>query len=140
MRSFLFLAALALAGCGDAAPDLSIHDAWARATPGTAAAVYLTVDNRGGGGDELVGVSLAGARDAAVHRTSMDGGVMRMRRVDRLAIEARSKVELAPGGLHVMATGLSRPLVAGQSVEARLRFARSGERAVLVRIEALGPR
>ena len=44
------------------------------------------------------------------------------------------RVQFRPGGDHVMLTGLREPLKAGTSTELRLRFDRSGERRVELRI------
>lgn len=128
------LLAILLLACGPAqrgAPDIEVDGAWARATtPGkTATAAYLTITNRGTIDDALLGVT-SGAGVAQVHSTSMAGGVMRMRKRDRLAIPAGATVKLEPGGTHLMLTGLQGPLAAGRKVDLTLRFERSGERKV----------
>jgi len=128
------LLALLLAACGPAqggAPDIELADAWARATaPGkSASAAYLTISNRGTADDALIGVT-SSAGSAQVHSTSMDGGIMRMREVKRLAIPAGESVKLEPGGTHIMLARLSGPLAGGAKVELRLRFEKSGERTV----------
>jgi copper(I)-binding protein len=64
----------------------------------------------------------------------MAGGIMRMRKLHRLPLPARAPVKLEPGGTHVMLTGLREPLVAGGNIELRLRFEKSGERTVAVRV------
>jgi hypothetical protein len=55
---------------------------------------------------------------------------MTMRPVRALTIPARSAVALAPGGLHLMMTGLKRPLRAGDRFPVTLIFARAGKRVV----------
>jgi copper(I)-binding protein len=83
--------------------------------------------------DRLVEVRSPVARRAEVHATSMDGGVMRMRRAGPIAVGPGAPVLLEPGGLHLMLYGLDQPLVAGQRVPLELRFEKSG----VVRAEAL---
>ena len=51
-----------------------------------------------------------------------------------LAIPAGSTVELKPGGSHVMVTGLGGPLRAGDTLKLTLRFDKSGDRPVDVRV------
>ena len=62
----------------------------------------------------------------------MDGGVMRMRRMDGgLTISSGGTLTLAPGGFHLMFIGPKHPFVAGQTVTATLRFGRGvGPRGV----------
>ena len=59
---------------------------------------------------------------------------------DGLAIPAGETVKLEPGGHHVMLVGLRQPLTSGQQVELSLRFEKSGERKLPVRIgeDAMG--
>ena len=132
------LLALLLSCTRDQPPaDIVIGHGWARETaPGqSAAAVYLTVTNRGAGTDRLAEVDPPGAAAASLHSSSSDGGVARMRSLpDGLAIPAHSTVELKPGGTHIMVTGLQQPLRAGQTIELGLGFERSGRRPLTVRV------
>ena len=141
MRMSSALAAILLASCGGESPPpaISIESAWARATaPGqSSTAAYFTIDNAGGG-DRLVGVS-SPAGQASLHSTMMDGGVMRMRRLDALDIPANTTVELKPGAIHVMIAGHDQPLGAGQQLPLELRFERSGERVVVASVRAGAP-
>lgn len=130
--------ALALAGCrpaATAAPDITVEEAWAQPTlPGSSAsAAYLTIRNRGAAADSLVVVTSGGA-SVSLHSTTMDGGIMRMRPLERLEISPGATVRLEPGGTHLMLGGLSKGLAPGDSVPLRLRFARSGERTVSAQV------
>ena len=93
-----------------------------------ATAAYLTISNRGSADDALIAVSSSGPAD--VHSTSMEGGIMRMRKLDRLPLPAGGTVKLEPGGTHVMLTGLSEPALAGGRIELILRFEKSQARKV----------
>ena len=138
MRIGAVLAALLLAACSSEgpAPAITLDSAWARATlPGqSATAAYFTIANTGGG-DRLVRIS-SPAGEASLHSTSMDGGVMRMRRLDALDIPANSAIELKPAAIHVMITGLRRPLGAGERLPLELAFERSGERVVVATVRS----
>jgi len=87
-------------------------------------AAYFTLRNAGGE-DRLAGISTPVGR-ASLHSTSMDGGVMRMRPLDSLAVPADSTLALEPGGTHVMIADVYRPLTAGGTLPLELRFERSG--------------
>ena len=52
----------------------------------------------------------------------MDGGVMKMRAVDKLALPAGKPVDLKPGGYHVMLMDLKQPLKEGETVPVTLTF------------------
>lgn len=134
-KAGLPLLAVLLAACGPAVqrqPDIAIDQAWALATvPGkSATAAYLVLRNRGGASDSLVAVTISSG-SAAMHRTTMDAGIMRMRMLDRLEIPAGQAVGLKPGATHLMLTQLAEPLAAGDRIELRLRFEKSGEKIVL---------
>ena len=135
--------ALALLDCSVAdqrPPDILVSNGWTReVAPGqTAAALYLTIANKGEGRDRLVSVETAQG-EASLHRTSSADGVARMRPLDDgLEIAPQSTVELKPGGTHIMLTGLEQPPRAGQTVALTLAFERSGERPVEVRVIAAG--
>jgi copper(I)-binding protein len=141
-RLALTAAALLLAGCSPAphGDAISVTDAWARATaPGqTSGAIYATVANDGAA-DNLVGVS-SDAGMAMLHSNDSSGGIARMRMLGDLAIPAGGHVALAPGGTHIMLTGLKAPLVAGGELTVTLRFATAGPRTVKVAIVAPGAR
>jgi copper(I)-binding protein len=130
----------ALAACTPAAPDITVSDAWARATaPGqSSGVVYATIVNNGAA-DQLVEASTP-IGSAMLHRNDASGGVARMRMVADMLIPARSRVTLAPGATHFMVMGLKAPLAAGTRFPLTLRFAASGPRTIEVAVVAAGAR
>ena len=123
-------------------PDtLVIEHPWARATPPGApvAGGFLTVRNAGKTEDRLVSATSPDADKVEIHEMRMDGGVMRMRRMDGgLTISPGGTLTLAPGGFHLMFIGPKHPFVAGQTVTATLRFEQGGERTVRFDVRAMG--
>jgi copper(I)-binding protein len=117
-----------------------VVDAYARATPPGArtAGVYLTIRNRAGAADELVGASTPVAADVEMHTMSHEGGMMRMRAVDKVPVPAGGAVELAPGGLHLMLIDPREPLREGARFPLTLRFARAGAVEAEVRVRGVG--
>ena len=145
MKAFLIAPFLLLAACGaGGAPDVQVTDAWARETvagqSGTAA--YATIVNRGSGDDRLLGVSAAAPIAASLHETITEGGVSSMRPLENgLPIPAGATVALKPSGAHVMISGLTAPLRAGEDLKLTLRFERSGDKAVSFKVApAIGGR
>lgn len=57
-----------------------------------------------------------------LHTHIHDGGVMRMRQVEKIEVPAGGMTELKPGGFHVMLIDLKEPLELGQMVDIKLNF------------------
>ena len=134
----LSLAAAPALAEGIKAGDLTIEKPWARATPKGAdvGAAYLEIRNAGGDADRLTG-GTADFANVEIHEMSMQGNVMQMREVkDGLAIPAHGDVKLAPGGYHIMLTGLKHPLVKGETAKVTLTFEHAG--AVTVDFPVVG--
>jgi hypothetical protein len=63
----------------------------------------MTITNTGNQPDRLVGGALPQAGTFQVHEMKTEGGVMKMREVPGgLEIKPGQKIELKPGGYHVM--------------------------------------
>jgi len=123
------------------AGDLVIASAWSRATPSGAkvAGAYLTVENKGASADRLVSGSADIAGRVEIHEMTMDGGVMRMRPLDKgLAIDPGKTVKLAPGGYHIMLMDLKSPLKQGDKVPVTLQFEKAGKVNVALDVQGVG--
>ena len=130
-------AATTAAGAPHAAADgIAAMDPWVRVAivpeppatgeaPPVNSAAYVRLTNATDSADALVGVETTIADTAEIHSVSMDGGVMRMRAVDSVAVPAGGEAVLEPGGYHVMLIGLREPLEEGATVALTLRL-RSG--------------
>ncbi len=123
------------------AGDLVIDQAWSRATPGGAkvAGGYLTITNKGAAADRLVSATADVSPMVEIHEMSMDGGVMKMRMLDKgLPIEPGKTVKLAPGGYHIMFQELKAPLKEGEKVPVTLQFEKAGSVQVTFDVEGVG--
>lgn len=112
------------------AGDLEITEAWVRATlPGQpAAGGFLTIDNKGKEADRLLSASSPLTPVTQVHEMKMDGDVMKMAELaEGLEIPAGGKVELKPGGFHIMFMGLEKQITEGETVKVTLKFEKAGE-------------
>lgn len=106
--------------------SVEITDAWCRPTPNgaRAGACYLTL--KASGDDRLVGVATPAAEMAQVHDMTMEDGIMRMNEMaGGLPLAAGQVVTLAPGGRHLMLTGLAAPLAPGEQIPLTLTFAQA---------------
>jgi copper(I)-binding protein len=134
----LAMLAVALSACSAPAdPRISTRDGWSRATgQADTAAVYVTIENKGGA-DQLVGVRSSIGK-ATLHESAMEGDVMRMRPIDPgqgLSVPSNGKLVLAPGGAHVMITGLKKPLEAGDHFGLTMLFDKSRPHRVTVSVK-----
>lgn len=143
------LAALLLAcafGSGATSADdyalrsLRIDHPFARATPPGAkvAGVFVTIENTGSQSDRLLSVATPMAAVAELHEMSVDAGVMRMRGVAALDVRPGEKLQLKPGGYHVMLSELKQPLKVGDKFPLTLRFQNAGAIEVSVWVEEMG--
>jgi len=120
--------------------DLEIEHPWSRATPPGAkvAGGYFTVVNHGGAADRLVSVTSDISARAEVHEMAVKDGVMTMRPVDGgVEIPAGGKVELKPGGYHLMLMDLKRPAKQGETFPATLTFEKAGSVVVQFQVEGM---
>lgn len=136
----LALLALTAPAAADEAQNITVTEAWSRATAPSQknGAVFLTIRNDGGTADRLVAAASPVAGRAELHAHSMDGGIMRMRPVEAIEVPANDSVTLAPGRLHVMLTGLSTPLAVGDFVPLTLTFEHAGTIAVEATVMGAG--
>ncbi|MEM7366637.1 MAG: copper chaperone PCu(A)C [Pseudomonadota bacterium] len=119
-----------------ASPDMSAHheaslrqsdqvlqfEAWSRATPGAVrtAAVYGSMTNLSQQKISVYAVTASNADRIMVHDTILADGMMRMRHQETVIIDAGDALILAPGGLHLMLTGLQAPLKENEQFEITL--------------------
>ncbi len=134
------LAACALPACAKdvVAGPLKLTHPWSRPTPpGAPTGVgYLVIANAAATGDRLVSAASPAASRTEVHEMSMDGGVMRMRPVTGgLAVPAGGRVELKPGGYHLMLIGLKAALIEGAEVPVTLTFEKAGPVRIALKVE-----
>jgi copper(I)-binding protein len=110
------------AALGDGA--MSVADPYARAVPPgqVTSAVFLRLDNAGDAPQSLVGGKAEVAEAVELHEHTMEGGMMRMRRVEAIEVPAQGSVTLEPGGLHIMLIGLKRDLNPGDRVDLSLEL------------------
>lgn len=128
-RCFALLALAAGAAYAEPpAGSIRVESAWARPTaPGArVGGAFLTLVG-GRTADRVVAGSSPAAAAVELHTHVIEDGVAGMRAIPAIDVPAGGRVELKPGGLHVMLIGLKSPLKAGDTVPLRLRFEKAGE-------------
>ena len=121
--------------------DLTITQAWARATPPGAVtgAGYLTITSSGAADDRLMSIDAPFAEIAEVHEMVMEGDRMMMRPVaDGLVIPAGETVVLQPGGLHLMFVELAEGFVQDTMIPVTLSFETAGTIEIMLIVYPIG--
>ena len=127
-------------GAEVAADGIAVTAAWARATPpgGKVGAAYLTVENRSAAEARLVAATSPAATSVSIHETIEEDGVAKMRPIPQLVIAAGEAVDMRPGGIHVMLSGLAAPLRQGDEVSLTLMFDQGEKLTVPVQVVPIG--
>jgi periplasmic copper chaperone A len=136
--ALLALGAASSAGAQVKAGDLTISGAQVRAVaPGVAnTAGYLVIANGGARADKLVSASCACARSVDIHLSHVMNGLAMMMPAGPVEIPARGQLAFAPGGYHLMVTGLKSPLKDGGSQAITLKFEHAGAVTVPFEVKA----
>jgi copper(I)-binding protein len=149
LKSSLLLAALLLpvfsaANADDyKAGDLLVSDPWSQELPPNAptVAAYFVIHNQGDSADRLVSVDTPVAAEAQLHEHVMQGDLMKMQKVDTVAIPAKGDLTFAPMAYHVMLLGLKdrSQLRDGQHFPLTLNFEKAGPVQVEVSVQKAPP-
>ncbi|WP_163557925.1 copper chaperone PCu(A)C [Halomonas sp. NO4] len=100
-------------------------------------AAYLDISVTGDTPAVLVGASTPASESVEIHDMTMDDGVMRMRRVERLEVAPGMTQRMRPGGgHHLMLLNLVAPLNEGDRFPLTLEFAERGEVQVEVWVQS----
>lgn len=122
----------AAAGCSSPPPQITLEDPYGELSPVFigAGSLYLKIRNEGGR-DALIGATVDLPQTVIELHDVRDNRMVRITKVD---VPARKTVELRPGGLHLMVFNLPKAVQSGSELALKLKFDRSGERSVQVRL------
>lgn len=121
--------------------NIRVNDGYARSTVPKQAngAAWLSLANVGKQGDKLRRASSPVAERVELHSSSMEGGIMRMRELDEIALPAGGTVVMQPGqGAHLMLFGLKQALQAGKTLPLTLEFEKAGKLTLQLSIKPVG--
>lgn len=124
--SSLWLQTLALAsGMLLAVPawaDVKVDGPWVRGTTASQRTTGAFMTLISSGDAALVAATSPAAGIVEIHEMRMDGSAMRMRQVDELTLPAGKRVDLNPGGYHIMLMDLRQQMRAGTKVPLLLKI------------------
>jgi copper(I)-binding protein len=116
----------------DVEAAVTATDAWVRGTVPAQKTTGAFVTLQSSEDAKVISVATPAAKTAEIHQSAADHGTMRMKAVDSVALPAGKRIELKPGGYHVMLVGLAKPLEAGDVVPLTFTIEdRNGKRTTL---------
>jgi copper(I)-binding protein len=86
----------------------------------------LVIVNAGPVDDRLLAVETPAAGRVELHEMTMDNDVMRMRKLDSIAVPAGQTIKLSGGGLHLMFMDVKAPFRTGDTIPLTLTFEKAG--------------
>jgi copper(I)-binding protein len=122
-RAFIGLTGLLLSFISSA-HHIEVHQGHIRETiPGTqVSAAYMTLTNSSNTEVALNKVTADFSKRIEIHQHTMVDGMMRMGKVESLAVPAHGQTQLKPSGYHLMIFDLANPLRAGSEKTLTLYF------------------
>ena len=132
-----FAAALLTALALPAFAQVSATDAWVRGTVPGQQATGAFMNLQSASDAAIVSAASPVAKVVEIHEMAHEGGMMKMRAIDRLPLPAGKKVELKPGGYHVMLMALTGPIKEGESVPITLTVESKDGRRSTVEVKAM---
>jgi len=99
--------------------DLHIHNPWIREAPPNTKilAAYMIIENHADKSFTITGASSPAFKKIEIHQSSTDGDMMRMEKKPELKINAKQRLVLEPGNIHLMLFNPEKILKHGDTVE-----------------------
>ena len=139
MKRRILGAALVLA-CLAASPgwgqEVTVSKAWVRGSVAGQNASGAFMEIVASQDSSLVGAASPLAKSVEIHEMAMEGDVMKMRAVKRVALPAGKTVELKPGGYHIMLVGLTKALKKGETVPIELTLQGKDQKRSTLKVNA----
>ena len=106
------------------ADQVRIEQPWIRLAPPNAMATgaFMVIRNTGNQPIQVVKAANPASKATELHTHLNENGVMKMRQIPAIRIEAGGEAVLKPGGLHVMLIDMKAPLKEGENVPLTLGF------------------
>ena len=118
---------------------LEVKDGWIRpAGKGMNTAFYFKAVNNSDKADTLLSVRSSVSKMVQMHETFNKNGMMGMRQIKAIPIQAKSTLEFKPGGYHVMVMNLKKDLKKGSLAKFTLHFKYAGDISVKAPVKMPG--
>ena len=116
---------------------LDINDAWVAEAPPVAPVMggYMKIENETDKPISITRASCPEFETVEIHEMSMSGGMMKMREIEKLVVPANGKVELKPGGYHLMLIKPKKPFKKGDTLMVTLHTADGQSQAVKMEVK-----
>lgn len=117
---------------------ITVKDAWVREVPpgSDITAGYMTIENHNNTDDILIDIKCGCSKRVELHSTIVDGNdIARMKMAENVKIPAGEKLELSPGGYHLMIMGIENGMKENDKVTFELNFQKHGKVIVEARIK-----
>ena len=135
---YIFLILISLLNFSNSG-KLEVKDGWVRpAGKGMNTAFYFKVTNNSDKVDTLLSVKSSIAKMVQMHETFNRDGMMGMRQIKAIPVQAKSTLEFKPGSYHVMVMNLKKDLKKGSLAEFTLYFKYAGDIAVKAPVKMPG--
>ena len=107
-----------------AADNIMVHNAWVRSAPPNVKvlAAYMKIVNKSDEPRALTAVSSSWFGKVQMHKTEMQGGMMKMIHQKQLHIPAGGSLTLEPGGYHLMLMKPKSVPKMGEQIDLELHF------------------
>ncbi len=136
---FLIAISVNLASETSGDQSLQFHDAYIRAMPPgqNVTAAFMTVVNQGNLDCLITSATSSNAERIEFHQHQHTDGIMQMRPLAVVGVEAGETVAFVSGGLHIMLFGVDRPLQEGESADLQLRTHACGDYELTLSVKSL---
>lgn len=119
--------------------DVEIDGAYARASipnvPNSAA--FFVIKNNSDKDIAITGANSDIAEKNELHTHIKENKMMKMMKIEKLVVPAKSSLELKSGGDHVMLIGLKKELKAGDKISLELSFSDGDKKSIKVPVKDL---
>lgn len=119
--------------------DVEIDGAYARASipnvPNSAA--FFVIKNNSDKDIAITGANSDAAQKNELHTHIKENKMMKMMKIEKLVVPAKSSLELKSGGDHVMLMGLKKELKAGDEISLELSFSDGDKKSIKVPVKDL---
>lgn len=119
--------------------DVKIEGAYARASipnvPNSAA--FFVIKNNSDKDIAITGANSDIAEKNELHTHIKENKMMKMMKIEKLVVPAKSSLELKSGGDHVMLMGLKKELKAGDEINLELSFSDGDKKSIKVPVKDL---
>lgn len=123
------------------AERVTVSNAYMVETPATfpAVAIYMTVSNRTGETDRMIGFKMERAGRTELHTMAIENDIMRMRRVENFEFPSNwdnTVYALSSKGDHIMAFDFTSDFIVGEKIKATAVFEKSGDVPMTITVKS----